>query len=283
VKESKRMLRNTAGKLSAVILTISAVSACVIRFLLLLEFTDSKTGFINQNESLVCVFYLLVLICIVCSAIFAVCKKQTMPVFENQGGKSLLLPAVFLCVTFFFDFIHQCYNCFVNIQSSTYVQYTYVVPLGLSGLFALLCSFYFFTMAVTAKNGNYDFKNFILFHFMPVLWAFTRLLIIMTEIVDIKTAVETVCEFALLVFLLLFFISFISAVDKRTQKASGVFVFSCCAVSVLSAVTVLPRLAVILSGNSRVLYDVDFTLTAYMALGIFSAILLWSINKRARG
>ncbi len=277
------MLRNTAEKISAVILTISAVSACVIRFFQLLNFTDSKTGLIYQNERLVYVFYLLVLICFVCSAIFSVCKKQTAPVFENQGGESLFLPAVFLCITFFFDFIHQCYNCFVNIQGSAYVQYTYVVPLGLSGLFALLCSFYFFTMAVTARNGNYDFKNFILFHFMPVLWAFTRLLIIMTEIVDIKTAAETVCEFALLVFFLLFFICFISSVDKRTQRASGVFIFSFCAVCVLYAVKVMPRAAVILSGNGRVLYDVDFTLTAYMALGIFSAFLLWSVNKRARG
>lgn len=278
------MLKRAAGKITMVILTVSVISACIIRFFQLLRFTDSKTGLVNSNEKLTYILYAFILLVFICSAVYYAKGKKNLPeVFETGKNNRLFLSSVLLCVTFFFDFIHQCYNCFLHIQSNVYVEYAYVILLGLSGFFALLSSFYFLTFAVTVRGSNYDFKNFTLLHFTPVLWAFAGLFVIMIKIVDIKAGAQTVCEFIFLAAVLVFFICLISAVDRSSESAARTIVFFCCIVFSMSLITALPRLAVFLSGSKELLYSATFSSVTYIALGIFSLTVLSDINKRIKG
>ena len=92
------------------------------------------------------------------------------------------------------------------------------------------------------------------------------------KIIDIKQNVEGVLEFLLVSFMIMFFFCYIVMVDNKGEM-SRVFIFFANSVLIMAAVLVLPRYAVIVSGNSGVLSPVDYTGLTYLAAGIFAVTL----------
>ena len=93
----------------------------------------------------------------------------------------------------------------------------------------------------------------------------------MIKIVDIKQDSDTVLEFLLLSFMLMFFFSYILMLDN-SGRASKPFVFSAISTFALASVIALPRLAIIIAGKGEVLYPADYTSISYFAVGLFAAV-----------
>lgn len=274
-------MQRTTAKLSVFSIFITVLAACALRFFQLLALTDAQTGLVAQNGKSSVVLYIMLMLCFAGTLLY--CKGLELKVrtfdFENNG-KAVSVGAVLLALSFFADFIHQCYNTYSYLEGASYMEYRYLIPLILSALLALVSSFYFITFSKTANGANYDFRNFTLLHFAPLAWAFTRLCMIMTRLLNAVSDVETGVEFIFLAIFISFMFSFISAVDKKECAATGVFVFTAAALCEVAFVIVLPRVLMIVSGKLNDLFIPDFTAVSYIMLGVFSLILIRDINKR---
>ncbi len=274
-------MQKTRAKLPVFLIIITAVAACFLHFFRIYT-EQSKNGFAFFIDFPSYIIYILIFLGFIFAFFYAVFKKDSACVFDVQEGKkSILLSSALLSLSFFYDFIHQGYNCYSYASSAYYIDYTYVIPMGISGILALISSFYFLTLALTQRNENYDFKNFTFLHFAPVAWAFTKLVVIMLQIVDVKINIEVCCEFILLCVTLCFLFSMICAVDKKEKGATRIFVFSAVLLAFMSCIVALPRIALIIMGVSSIFGEVTFSSVTYIMLGIFSLTLLCDINKRS--
>ncbi len=275
-------MQKTKAKLPVFLILLTVTAVCVLRFFQLINDTDTQTGLIVSHSNISFVIYAVELLTILSAALYSKRKKGLIYAFDdNNSSKPLFLSAVLLSVSMFADFIHQCYNCYDYIYSVSFIEYTYLIPLALSGLFALLSSFYFLMLAVSLRRTNYDFRNFIWFHLVPVFWTFTKLFRIMVKILDIRIGVEACLEFLLIIFVFCFLFSFLSAVDDKRKGTSRFFVFSSVMLASASAELVIPRYIVFLCGKGSVLNETAYTSVTYIMLGLFALISLCDIIKRS--
>ena len=252
---------------------LPVVASCVLRFFQLTRYTDSETGFVTGNNGLTPCIYGLLFLSLVFLGIYSVKNKSSGVAvdFENCG-KAQQICSLILSVSFFFDFIRQCYNCCDTLQRYAYVEYAYLIPLALSGVAALFSSFYFISFYLTVSGSGYDFRNLTWFHFAPAVWGFLRLILIMIKIVDVRLDVETVLEFLLLAFLLMLFFCYIFMIDNG-GKSSAVLIFSAFGSFASAFLLVVPRLSAMLFGMGDRLSRVDYSAVNYIAVGIFALAL----------
>lgn len=268
-------MQNAKGKITAYLISIPIAVSCVLRFFQLLRYTDKSTGLLTgeKNEFSI-IIYAMLLAVMVIDAVY--CAKKTelclLPDAKNVS-KTKYFASLFLVIAFFVDFIHQAYNCYDYLSRGSYVDNTYIILLIISALLALLCCFYFSIFALTVNGSNYDYRNFTLLHFVPAMWGFARLVLIMVKIIDIRLGIDTMLEFLLLCALLMFFFCFISMVDNN-GKGSRLFVFFAIASLSASLILVLPRFAMLLSGRAELLHNVNYTGVTYVACGIFAVSFL---------
>ena len=71
----------------------------------------------------------------------------------------------------FYDFVHQCVNCFNYFAKETAAGLNYFIPLCLGALCALLCALYFVMMGISFKTDTYDFRKFRCFIWLTLLFA----------------------------------------------------------------------------------------------------------------
>lgn len=275
-------MQKTGTSIPVYLSVLPVIVSCVLRFFQLTRYTDSATGLVTGNNGLTACIYGLLFLSIALLGIYAVRNKSvgTAVDFEHCR-KSQRICSLILGVSFFADFIRQCYNCFDTLQRYSYIEYTYLIPLALSGVAALFSSFYFISFYLTASGSEYDFRNLTWFHFSPAAWVFLKLILIMIKIVDVRLEAETVLEFLLLVFLLMFFFCYISMID-RDGKSSGLLVFSALASFLISLLLAAPRLAVMLFGMGDSLCTVNYSAFNYIALGIFALTLAVSSIKNIK-
>lgn len=266
-------MQKTRANIPVYLMIIPVIASCVLRFFQLLDFTDKKTGNVIGGGQMSLAVYILLAAAIILDFICVKKKSEFVPLLDfEKGGKAEYAVSAFLAIAYFADFVHQAYNCYSYVSKMSYIEYAYLIPMAISGILALLSCFYFVCFAMTAGGSNYDFRNFTLFHFIPVIWCFSKLIMMMLKIIDVKQNVEGVLEFLLMVFMIMFFFCYISMVDNK-GKISRVFVFFSNAVLIIAAVLVLPRYAIMISGNFGVLSPVDYTGVTYLAAGIFAVTL----------
>lgn len=271
-------MQRARGKLPIYLIAVLVFSSCLVHFFQLLRYTDKNTGLVTGETMLPFILYALVFAAAGAAGFYAKGCHSIEPVNLSGINKTLYFSSALLSVTMFADFLHQCFGCYDYISKTNYIEYVYIIPLALSGLFALMSCFYFATLSVTAKGSNYDFKNFTLLHLAPVLWAFLRLILIMIKIIDVKRDADTALEFLLLSFMLLFFFCYISMIDNG-GRVSRLFIFSAIVVFSIAAVLVLPRLVLMVMGRGDVLYHAAYTGISYFAVGLFAVLQIKMIKN----
>lgn len=268
--------QKTKARLPLFLFGVLVAVACVLRFFQLLKYTDVKNGY-SQNGEISIVLYILIALAAVFSGIYSKNIKSTNKIFEfDKGRRAYFLSSAFLSLTFFVDFVHQCYNCYYYVSKTAYIEHTYITFLALLAFLSVLCSFYFGVFTLTALGRNYDFRSFKYFHFAPVMWGFSKLILIMLKIVDIRFNVEACIEFLLVCFMLMFFLCFVSAIDRK-GKASRLLVFSSMMTITLSLVISIPRILLVLTHSWEKLYNAGFTVMTYIAVGALAYTVL---NKK---
>lgn len=276
-------MQKIKAKIPVLCIALTVIAACVLHLFQFFAEAGEATIPLVQHDNIFYIIYALIFLGALFCGLYSLSKKDMAKTFDFENRKNgLFLPSAFLALSFFFDFIHQGYNCYDYVKSVSFIEYTYLIPLGASGLFALVSSFYFITFSLTVKNSNYDFRNFTFLHFSPVIWAFSKLFGIMIKIVDIKENIELCCEFILLCMALYFMFSMISAVDKKDAPASKSLVFSSLMLAFMTFLVGVPRMIVLILGKGELIDSVTFSSVTYVMLGVFALALLLDVTKRSR-
>lgn len=251
---------------------ITALAACFIRFFQFLKYTDAKSGLVVGDDLLTFVLYGVVALSLFFCFLYFFFSKRYERTIAFIGNKSIYITLLILSFTYFFDFVHQVYNCAQYISqddTQNYIEYNYLLPMAFQAVFAILTCFYLIICAKSVKGTLIDFKYFKLFHLTPFLWGFCRLLVILTEIFDVES-VESFLEFIFIVMYCGYTLCCASAVDSDDGKIKPLLSFFALSLFSVSIAFSLARILMILSGNYEDLSRVTFSALTYLFIGLFA-------------
>lgn len=251
---------------------ITALAACFIRFFQFLKYTDAKSGLVVGDDLLTFVLYGVVALSLFFCFLYFFFSKRYERIIAFIGNKSIYITLLILSFTYFFDFVHQVYNCAQYISqddTQNYIEYNYLLPMAFQAVFAILTCFYLIVCAKSVKGTLIDFKYFKLFHLTPFLWGFCRLLVILTEIFDVES-VESFLEFIFIVIYCGYTLCCASAVDSDDGKIKPLLSFFALSLFSVSIAFSLARILMIISGNYEDLSRVTFSALTYLFIGLFA-------------
>ena len=253
---------------------ITALAACFIRFFQFLKYTDAKSGLVVGDDLLTFVLYGVVALSLFFCFLYFFFSKRYERIIAFIGNKSIYITLLILSFTYFFDFVHQVYNCAQYISqddAQKYIEYNYLLPIAFQAVFAILTCFYLIICAKSVKGTLIDFKYFKLFHLAPFLWGFCRLLVILTEIFDVES-VESFLEFIFIIFYCGFTLCCASSIDNEKKLIKPSFSFFALGLFSLSFSFSFARILMIISGEYEKLSKVSFSAVTYLFIGIFALI-----------
>jgi len=265
-------LKNKPMYFSFLAVIITAFAACFIRFFQFLKYTDAKSGLVVGDDLLTFVLYGVVALSLFFCFLYFFFSKRYERIIAFIGNKSIYITLLILSFTYFFDFVHQVYNCAQYISqddTQNYIEYNYLLPMAFQAVFAILTCFYLIICAKSVKGTLIDFKYFKLFHLTPFLWGFCRLLVILTEIFDVES-VESFLEFIFIVIYCGYTLCCASAVDSDDGKIKPLLSFFALSLFSVSIAFSLARILMILSGNYEDLSRVTFSALTYLFIGLFA-------------
>lgn len=255
-------------------LSLTAISAIILRTVQLLKYTDTNTGYILQSATeTMFAFYAICIAMILLCIVFSYKSKCCNIPFENKSNKTLSLFSALAGISLFYDFVHQSLNCYDYITTTSQVQKNYIIPLALVGISALVCSFYFFLMSSYFVSNKYDFRQFKYFHLMPTLWMLFKLLVCLVTYIDERYAEEAFFEYIVLIFGISFFIFVIKCMDNEKFNLNNV-VFTGITYGLCALIISVPRIVVLLMNEEIV--KVAFSSITYLFTGLFA--LNFSVN-----
>lgn len=265
-------MKNKPMYFSFLAVIITALAACFIRFFQFLKYTDAKSGLVVGDDLLTFVLYGVVALSLFFCFLYFFFSKRYERIIAFIGNKSIYITLLILSFTYFFDFVHQVYNCAQYISqddTQNYIEYNYLLPIAFQAVFAILTCFYLIICAKSVKGTLIDFKYFKLFHLTPFLWGFCRLLVILTEIFDVES-VESFLEFIFIVIYCGYTLCCASAVDSDDGKIKPLLSFFALSLFSVSIAFSLARILMILSGNYEDLSRVTFSALTYLFIGLFA-------------
>ena len=268
----------TAEKIVNALFICAVLSAAALRFVQMFLLTDSSKGFIIGGYE--ATIGGLVALCAVFIGLFGIrtfVGGVYLNPFEINKSKCFSVAGVFAAAALFYDFIHQCINCYNYAVGERYFQLNYFIPLCLAGAAALLSSFYFIVFAVSFNTDKYDFRNFKYFHFVPVSWLLFTLVSQLTRYDDGIRSAESIIYFAVIIFGILFFIFSVKCIDGGDTSIKA-FCFFGVIYGVMCLILALPRIAALIFGVQ--VYAVRFSSCAYLFTGIFALVLCASALKK---
>lgn len=277
-------MSNNKNKPALAVLFLSFVfsfSAAAVRCGQLLLYTDSDTGMIVYGaENTILQFYILTVISVALLGAFVLLsRKELEGPFEIQSNGTLSLFSFLAAAGMFYDFVHQCLNCYFYIADNSYVAANRLLPMILTAVFALLSSVYFIFSGISFKNTRYDFRRLWFFRITPVLWAVVNFFVLLTDYSDNIHALETLLKYAAFLFALLFFLFFAIFVDGEKGKC-GVTVFFGFLYAGISFSLSFGRILCFILGNE--INAEDFSSPAFLFTGLFAFACSFLIYKRKR-
>lgn len=256
----------------------SVLCAAVLRCVQLFSFTDISTGFIVKGASLTAgaVYILCVLAAALCGITFS---KKFIPV--DPFGKKESKPLFYICIltgaSMFYDFVHQCVNCFSYASRTTYFELNYFLPMLLTGIAAILCTFYFIIMGISFVTDKYDFRQLVYFHLALAVWFILGIFTNFAKYDDGFLALENNLRYAVLFMGITFSIVLIRCIDGGAAKLK-MLCFTGLAYAALSFILAAPRMIAFIGGAE--LNKVDFSSVSYLFTGIFAAALTFEALKK---
>ena len=258
----------------------SVLFAAALRCVQLFLFTDTSTGFVLQeaSASVSAVYILCVFAAALCGIFF---HKRLTPVdpFGKKENRRLFYVCLLTGAAMFYDFVHQCVNCFSYASRTTYLELNYLIPIFLTGITALLCTFYFIIMGISFVTDKYDFRHLVYFHLTLAIWFVLGLLTSLTRYDDSYLAVENNLRYAVLFLGITFSLVLIRCIDGGSAKLK-MLCFTGASYSALSFILSAPRIIAFIAGAK--LSNTDHSFVSYLFTGIFAAVLTAETLKKQK-
>lgn len=256
----------------------SVLFAAALRCVQLFSFTDSSTGFVLKEASAsVSAVYILSVIAVSLCGIFFIKKITPVDPFGKKENRRLFYVCILAGAAMFYDFVHQCVNCFSYASRTTFIELNYLIPLLLTGITALFCTFYFIIMGISFVTDKYDFKQLMYFHLVPAVWFALGLLTSLTRYDDSYLAAQNNLRYAVLFFGITFSLVLIRCIDGGSAKLKWLC-FTGASYAALSFILSVPNIIALIAGAE--LNDVDYSFISYLFTGIFAAVITAETLKK---
>ncbi len=116
---------------------------------------------------------------------------------------------------FFVEFISNVATLVKLFLDKNGLIISYLVPIVMCALFALLSSFYFVMVGLSFGTRNYDFRSFKLYHIVILLWAIFKLMTLFGQVIRITYDINAVLRYLSIMVLSFFFYYFVAEVESE--------------------------------------------------------------------
>lgn len=246
----------------------------------LLALVNTQNGFFENGDITISVLYAVLFVFVLMFMLFSFLSKEV-PSPKLPAGKNLVLgsTSIVMIAGLIWDII-AIENLVVpktgmdfnmGIFSSLLkanIQDNGGVLLILQFVFAIFSIFYFLVFAISHLNGKGSYKEFKLLALSPLCWCITMLVSRLMKAVSFITVSELLFEIFMLVFAMLFFLTFarISSGVFTEDSMWGIYGYGLSACLFAGLVTI-PRLVAMFSGLEPV-EGHDFSL-AHLSILVF--------------
>ena len=255
----------------------------VLRSVQLCLYTDSFGLIVKGAESTIAAFYLIASL-LFAAVVFGYGRKSRSDVQKKRislfDEKSRLLCAVssLAGISMFCDFIFRIIIGYNYISDIPDARMNYFIPLCISAVFSLLCSFYFIAVGISFNSDKYLIRDFKYLHMIPLLWAVSVLCTCLTENVDVVYAEEELLHYIVLILAIVFYVLFITSSEEITGIAP--LCMFAAAFGLFAVVLSVPRL-IAFFGGTDFKYS-DFSSVPYLFTGIFALFVSKTVSGQKK-
>ena len=244
------------------IFAAATLVALPLRVYQLLALIDNKTGFYIEDNGII---YLLsgILLLVVGAFIILSFISKEVPSPDLPEGKNMLLgvSSSILGVAFVVDVFSVLFQiipprsaitAFMEVLKSNIANAggAFIIFQFIFGLFAFL---YFLIFAVSHLTGKGHYKEYKILALSPLCWAITRLVSKLMSAISFMSVSELLFEIFMLVFLMLFFLTFARITSGIFTEDSmwGIYGYGLSA-AIFAALITVPRLVMFVVGRDAV-------------------------------
>jgi hypothetical protein len=254
-----------AIKLRYLLFVFAAVAliALPLRVYQLLALVDPATGFYTESNGTVYLLSALLVLAVGAFISLSFISKEV-PSPELPTGKNIVLgiTSAVMALAFGVDIISIEKAIVPSLQNSSQIFFTVlksnIAEAGgafiiLQFVFAVLSLVYFFIFAVSHLNGKSSYREYKILALAPLCWAITRLVSKLMSAISFLSVSELLFEIFMLVFLMLFFLTFARITSGVFTEDSmwGIYGYGLSAAIFASLVTI-PRLVMLVVGGETV-------------------------------
>ena len=281
----------------------AAVVAIPLRVAQYIKYIDASTGFFNEINASVIIFYVLVAAAAVIGfAMPLIRRKDLKPAPIAFKSVQFTVVSLIMAVTLIVDSAVQLMNYFDlvslgSIQAAgsikEYLSAQGATLLLLQALSGAATAVYFFVSGVTVGLGNADISKYKVISLVPVLWCIFRLLYRFKRTISFVNVSDLLLELFMIVFSMMFFFavaqinSKIDINEKGSELINSLFwkVFSYgIPAAVFAVVCFIPRFVLLLTGNKEFInthYPVCFGDIGFIVYAVFTCITALKANTGA--
>ncbi len=247
--------------IGCIIFAVAAIIAIPLRILQFFTIIEGGTGFYSEMNWSVYLLFGVVAVSIIAFLALGIAKRKkldySLETIKRPGLSSLSLIAAcgtgieaFNCIT---KFLSDSSKPIVPVSESPVNGASLV--LILQGVFALLSAVYFVLLWLTYFKGTSNGSKIRLLALAPVIWSIFRIVVRFMRTISYIRVSELLFEMLMIAFLILFFMALAQAntgiASERVEWKIGAYGLSA---ALLALICFIPRIVVLLSGNSQLFY-----------------------------
>lgn len=255
---NKKSLTSGFG-IGCIIFVVAAIIAIPVRILQFFTVIESGTGFYSETDWSVYLLFGVIAVSIIAFIALGISKRKaldySLETIKRPGLSALSLIAA----------CGAALDTYSNIMK--YTEASEIIPVSnspvngasiillLQAIFALLSTVYFVLLWLTYLKGSSNGSKIRLLALAPVIWNIFRIVVRFMRTISYIRVSELLFEMLMIAFLVLFFMALAQATtgidSEKTEWKIGAYGLSA---ALLSLICFVPRVVVMLTGNSHLFY-----------------------------
>lgn len=271
------------------LIAAAALSLCALLPLRVYQVTtliEPETGFFSESNFTVPLFYTIGAVIIAALMALSFLNEKTsrarncVASSKSLGIISVItaLSITFNAVTSFTSFIELNgeYSAYVYGSYITFLTKSGAAPLILEALFGILTAFFFCIYAISCFKKDTALSSFKILSAAPAIWAISRIVFRFLAKISFVNISDLLLELIMLVFMIMFFISFAQIVTNVSPETVAWRLFGCgLPAAVVAFLVSVPKLFLMVIGHSDLIVEgYDFEICDLM-LAIFIPLFLY--------
>lgn len=246
--------------IGCIIFVVAAIIAIPVRTLQFFTVLESGTGFYAETDWSVYLLFGILSISILALLVFGFAKRKkleySLEIIKRPGVSALALIAA--CGTVLDAF--NCITKYSTVEPSAAASESPIdaskLILMLEAVFAVLTAVYFVLLWLTYMSGKSNGSKIRLLALCPVIWSILRIVIRFMRTISYIRVSDLLLEMLMIAFLILFFMALAQANTgigaEKVEWKIGAYGLPA---ALLALICFVPRLIVMLSGNSHLFYS----------------------------